>query len=115
MAVDLYMDHHVAHPITVGLRGRGVSVLTALEDGADRLPDADLLDRATALGRMLFSQDEDLLIEASYRQAAGIPFGGVVYVHQQRLSVGECIDNLEIVAKASDWAEMRNRVLYLPL
>jgi hypothetical protein len=57
MPVDLYMDHHVAHPITAALRVRGVSVLTAIEDGAERLPDADLLDRATALGRVLFSQD----------------------------------------------------------
>jgi hypothetical protein len=115
MPVDLYMDHHVPHPITAGLRVRGVSVLTAHEDAAERLADPDLLDRATTLGRVLFSQDEDLLIEAAYRQAAGLPFGGVIFVRQQRLSTGECIDQLEIVAKVSDLDEMRNRVLYLPI
>ena len=66
MPVDLYMDHHVPHPISSGLRIRGVSVLTAIEDAAERLADSDLLNRATALGRVLFSQDEDLLIEAAY-------------------------------------------------
>jgi hypothetical protein len=115
MPVDLYMDHNVPQPITAGLRARGVDVLTAIEDASHRLADPDLLDRATALGRVLFSQDDDLLTEAAYRQAAGIPFGGVIYVHQLRMTFGECIHQLEIVAKVSDLAEMRNRVLYLPL
>ena len=111
MTVGLYMDHHVPRPITSGLRLRGVDVLTAAEGGANRLADTDLLDRATMLGRMLFSQDDDLLVEAARRQAAGIPLCGVIYVHQQGMSVGECIRDLEMIAKISDLAEMRNRVL----
>jgi hypothetical protein len=86
-------------------------VLTAAEDAAQQLPDAELLDRATALGRVLFSQDNDLLIEASYWQAAGLPFGSVIYVHQLRMSFGECIHHLEIVAKVADPAETRDWVL----
>ena len=65
MPVALYMDHHVPAPITDGVRMRGVDALTAEEDGTRRLPDPDLLDRATELGRVLFSQDQDLLIEAA--------------------------------------------------
>ena len=61
MSVNLYMDVHVRRAITEGVRLRGVDVFTAQEDGATRLSDAELLDRATALGRVLFSQDEDLL------------------------------------------------------
>lgn len=34
MAIALYMDHHVPRAITVGLRVRGVAILTAEEDGA---------------------------------------------------------------------------------
>ncbi len=34
MATRLYMDHHVSHAITLGLRLRKVDVLTAYEDGA---------------------------------------------------------------------------------
>ena len=52
MPVGLYMDHHVPRPVTSGLRLRGVDVLTAAEDGADRLSDPDLLDRGSALGRV---------------------------------------------------------------
>jgi predicted nuclease of predicted toxin-antitoxin system len=80
MPIGPCMDHHVPRPITSGLRLRGVDVLTAAEDGADRLADTDLLDRATTLGRVLFSQDDDLLVEASRRQTAGIPFCGVIYI-----------------------------------
>ncbi len=55
MSVKLYMDVHVRRAVTDGLRLRGVDVLTALEDGAAELEDPALLDRATELGRVLFS------------------------------------------------------------
>src|SRR6188508_247969 len=115
MSVGLYMDHHVPRPITSGLRLRGVDVLTAAENGATLLPDPELLDRATSLGRVLFSQDQDLLAEARYRQAAGIPFAGVIYARQRRVSVGVCVHNLEIIALASEPSELQGQVLYLPL
>ncbi len=60
MSIALYMDVHVHRAITTGLRMRGVDVITAQEDGYRRALDPDLLDRATALGRVLFSQDDDL-------------------------------------------------------
>jgi len=82
VTVALYMDEHVHRAITTGLRLRGVDVLTAQDDGRRHVPDALLLDRATELERVLFSQDEDLLIEANHRHRAGIPFAGVVYAHQ---------------------------------
>ena len=69
MSVKLYCDVHVRRAVTVGLRIRGVDVLTAQEDSAGHLDDAALLNRASELGRLLFSQDEDLLREATRRQA----------------------------------------------
>ena len=78
MTLALYMDHHVHGGISNGLRLRGVDVLTAFEDGAHQLPDPQLLDRATNLGRVLFSQDEDLLVEAARRQRSGEHFAGLV-------------------------------------
>ena len=94
---------------------RGVDVLTAFEDGAGTFADPALLDRAVALGRVLFSQDDDLLAEATHRQAAGIPFGGVVYAHQLRVSIGGCIRDLEIIATAGEPDDLRDRVVFLPL
>ena len=115
MSVALYMDVHVPRPNTRGLRRRGVDVLTAQEDGTARWEDPDLLDRAAELGRVLFSQDEDLLIEAAKRQRTGIPFQGVNHAPQLGLSIGQCIEDLEILAKAGVPNDFANRVQYLPL
>jgi len=115
MAVGLYMDHHVPRAITVGLRLRGVDVLTAYEDDASRVDDASLLDRATETGRLLFSRDDDLLAEAVSRQRSVVRFHGVVYAHQLRVSIGGCIDDLELIAKAVDPEDVINQILFLPL
>jgi hypothetical protein len=115
MTVALYMDVHVHRTITAGLRLRGVDVLTAQEDGRHKLPDDLLLDRATELQRVLFSQDEDLLDEAAGRQRDGIPFAGVVYAHQLRVPIGVCVRDLELIAKAATPEDCANRVEYLPL
>jgi len=67
VSVGLYMDVHVPYAITIGLRLRGVDAVTAQEDDASELDDSTLLDRATELGRVLFTQDDDLLREAKLR------------------------------------------------
>jgi hypothetical protein len=54
MALKLYMDHHVPRAITIGLRLRGVDVITAHEDAAGNVTDTALLDRASELGRCAF-------------------------------------------------------------
>ena len=109
------MDVHVRSAVTDGLRLRGVTVLTAQEDGTTKLDDPDLLDRATALGYVLFSQDVDLLAEAARRQAVGQPFTGVVYAHQLYVTIGQCVNDLELLSKVFDPADMMNRVVYLPI
>lgn len=86
--VSLYMDHHVPAAVAAGLRKRGVEVVRAEEDGSAMLDDEPLLDRATALGRVLFSQDEDLLAVANQRLQTGRDFAGLVYAHQLAISVG---------------------------
>jgi predicted nuclease of predicted toxin-antitoxin system len=115
LSLSLYIDVNVPIAITQGLRQRGVTVLTSQEDGTDRLPDAQLLDRALVLGFVLYTQDTDFLAEAARRLATGEPFAGVVYVHQQRLSIRQRIDDLEILAKLLDPTDMMNQVKFLPL
>ena len=109
------MDVHVPAAITRGLLLRGVDVLTAQIDSTTELPDPDLLDRATELGRPLFSQDEDLLAEAAKRQSSGQHFSGVIYGHQLELTIGRAIRDLELLAQAGEPEDFANRVEYLPL
>jgi len=115
MSVSLYMDVHVRRAVTNGLRLRGVAVITAQEDGAAMWPDDRLLDRATEMGRVLFSQDDDLLAEAESRQRENRVFAGVIYAHQLAITVGQCVRDLELIAKAAEPEDLRNRVEFIPL
>jgi len=115
MSVALYMDEHVHRAITAGLRLRGVDVLTVQDDNRRNTPDDVLLDRATELGRVIFTQDEDLLAEAKRRQVEYILFSGVIYAHQLRTTIGVCVRDLELIAQAAEPADLANRVEYLPL
>jgi hypothetical protein len=109
------MDVHIRREVTDGLRLRQVDVLTAQEDGSGQLTDPQLLDRASALGRALFTQDKDLLREAAWRQKSAEQFAGVIYAKQQKSRIGKFVDDLELIAKVSDPGDLANQVLFLPL
>ncbi len=113
--VRLYMDENVNGAITRGVRKRGVDVVTVQEDGYGGRDDPDVVDRARSLGRLLFSQDEDLLAEAAHRQRNGITFGGVVFAAQGEVTIGQCVRDLELIAFAGTREEFLDRVHYLPL
>ena len=113
--IPLYMDHHVPRAITEGLRLRGIDVITAYDDGTSDMGDSALLDRAGELGRVFFTQDDDLLAEAVRRQREGASFHGVIYAHQLKVSIGTCINNLEVISKAGEPEELNDTILFLPL
>lgn len=95
------MDVHVPRAVTTALRLRSIDVLTAQEDGAAMLEDDRFLQRATDLGRILFSQDEDLLREGVRRLRGGGSFSGVIYAHQLRVTIGQMVEDLSLIAKAT--------------
>ena len=115
MALQFFFDQHVPRAIALGLRLRGVDVVTAAEDGAAELDDPALMDRASDLGRVLVSFDSDLLAEANRRQRTNRHFFGFVFAHPLRVPVGVCVNDLELIAKLGTPEEIRNSVLYLPL
>ncbi len=115
MSVPLYFDVHVRIAVAVGLRLRGVDVLRAQDDGTAEFEDALLLDRATELDRVLFTQDKGFLREAHRRHERGEAFSGIVYAHQLNVTIHECVTDLEIIAKDSEPNEWVGRVEYLPL
>ena len=57
MVIRLYMDVHVPMAITRQLRLRGVDVVTANEEGTNRLPDDALLELASKEGRVVFTHE----------------------------------------------------------
>lgn len=115
MSIALYADENVNRAIVQGLRLRGVDIFSVHEDDRTGDPDERVLDRATELRRVLFTQDDDFLTEAEVRRAAGVDFAGIVYAHQLRLTIGQCVADLELIAGAMTWEELENRVLFLPI
>ncbi|ASC69883.1 hypothetical protein XM38_008130 [Halomicronema hongdechloris C2206] len=73
-----------------------------------------VIQRATELERIVFSQDRDFLVEAKRCQEDGIRFSGVVYGHQLMVQIGECIRDLELIATLGEPQEFENRVQFLP-
>ena len=115
MSLLLYMDHHVNAAITAGLRQRGVDVGTAWEDGYSRRPDDELLARATELGRILFTFDNDLLEIAAEWQTTERRFSGLIFARSRGVSIGEMICNLELIVQTISAAEIENTVVWIPL
>jgi hypothetical protein len=115
MSVALYMDVHVPQAVTEQLLRRNVDVLTASDDNATELPDDDLLDRSTMLGRIMVTFDVRFKAMAEEWQRTGRTFGGVVYAHPLRVSIGHLVQDLELIAKATEPNEWLSAVEHLPL
>jgi predicted nuclease of predicted toxin-antitoxin system len=113
--VAFYFDEHIPRAVALGLRIRGVDVITVQDDGRRGIADPLLLDRASELRQPLFSQDRDLLIEAQRRQKAAIFFAGLLYAHHLDITIGECVHDLHLIAEAMEPDELVNRVGFLPL
>ncbi len=109
------MDVHIPRAVTSALRLRSIDVLTAQEDGTSELEDEGLLQRATELRRVLVSQDTDLLREGARRSRNATAFFGIIYAHQLRVTIGQMVDDLELIAKATSAEDWRGKIEYLPL
>ena len=114
MAVALYMDVHVPGPITQQLRRRAVDVLTAQEDGRDKVSDERVLERATTLARLVFTQDVLFRVLAEQWQRQGREFAGLLFGPQLGATIGQYVQDLELIAGASEPDEWLNVVQFLP-
>ena len=114
MGVALYLDVHVPAPIGLQLRRRGIDVLTAHEDSQDKTPDDRLLQRAAVLDQVIFTQDVRFRKLADDWQRQGSEFAGLLFGSQLGGTIGQYVEDLELVAKLSEPAEWRNVVQFLP-
>jgi len=115
VTLQLSTDVHVPAPITYALRLRGIDAMTCQTDGRIRASDEELLKRASGLGRIFFTQDEDLLGIASRWTAEGRDFSGVIYCHQLAAGISTIVSDLELIVKVMSEQELNMRVVYLPL
>ena len=79
------------------------------------MDDDRLLQRASELGRILVSQDKDLLGEGTRRLKQDRSFSGIIYAHQLRVTIGQMVEDLELLARVTSREEWRGRIEYLPI
>lgn len=73
--IAFYTDEHVGRSVAIGLRRRGVDMLTVPEADMRGATDIEHLKFAAREGRVLFTQDDDFL----RLHAKGIRHSGIVY------------------------------------
>lgn len=86
-----------------------------LKTDAAELPDDDLLGRCAGLGRILVTFDIGFKAMAEAWPRSGREFGGLIYAHPLRVSIGQLVNDLELIAKATDRSEWFNAIEHLPL
>ena len=94
MAVQLYFDVHIDKAIHDQLRLRSVDVLRAQDDGATERKDEELLQRATELTRLIFTQDFRFKGLAENWQRDGKTFSGLLFGNQLGVTVGAYVKDL---------------------
>lgn len=48
-------------------------------------------------------------------QSSGTAFGGIVYAHQLRVTIGQAVRDLELICQLIAPDEARNQIYHLPL
>ena len=90
------------------MKRRGVEAFSARDIGRLGLTDEEQIEVAAKKQAVIFTHDVDFLRVAIQKQHQGI-----IYVHQQKLSLGECIKRLKAIAETKSPDEMRNRIIFL--
>lgn len=109
------MDVHVPRVITDGLRRRDINVTTAQEEGYRELTDTKLLEKANDRGYVVFTLDSDFLKVSHRLHDEGKPHPGVIYAHLLQVNIGECMDDLQLIAEEREPADLQNQIIFLPI
>jgi len=106
--IRFYLDESVNIAVASGLRRRGIIALTARDSGTLGLTDIEQIEYATENGLVILTHDDDFLSLAMNKRHSGI-----IYVHQQKYSVGDFIRHLKLLWDVVDAEEMRNHIEFL--
>ena len=113
----LLTDEDVHGDIVAGLRRRRPALdLVRVQDvGLSHTPDAIILEWAAHQGRVVVSVDKKTLaVDAWDRVTRGLPMPGVAIL-RIALTIGQAINELELIALAGNPEDFRDQVIYLPL
>ncbi len=106
--IRFYTNESVNIAIVDGLKRRGVKIISAWDADNLRLTHKDQLDYAKKNGFVIVTHDDDFLsIALKYEHK------GIVYVHQQKYSIGNLIKRLKLLWDIAEQKDMTNHVEFL--
>ncbi len=107
--IRFHLDENCDRAIGEGLRRRGIDVTTTPEAGLMSATDEAQIAYAVAQGRILFTQDCDIL----RLHATGLAHPGIAYCGKDTKSIGDIIRGLVLIWELLEPDEMSKRVEFL--
>jgi predicted nuclease of predicted toxin-antitoxin system len=95
MPIRIYTNESVPVAVAAGLQRRGVVAVSARDSGNLGLTDEEQLAYATSHRMAIFTHDTDFLQLAHRHAASQQGHWGIIYVHQDKLTIGEYIRRLK--------------------
>lgn len=106
--LKIYADESVDVAIVEGVKRRGIAAFSARELGNLGLTDKEQLEVAARMQAVILTNDADFL-----RMAGEEEHCGIIYVHQRKLTVGECIKRLRLLIETKTAEQMKNQIVFL--
>jgi hypothetical protein len=106
-------DENVILALVLGLRRRGMDVLTVQDLGKRGEDDPLLLDIAYQRDRIVLTNDQDFLSLAAERASRQELFAPIFYWPQQQRTVGELLGTVLPLAATLSYEEACSRVFFL--
>jgi hypothetical protein len=107
--IRFYLDENVPTEVTRQLTFSGVDAVSVRDLGLLGSADLDHLRRATELGRVLCTHDQDFLRLA----AEGIEHAGIAFSPQDRASIGSWVRALRALHARLEAGQANNQVFFL--
>ncbi len=106
--IKFYFDESINISVASGLNRRGVYAITARDSGNLGLSDIQQLEYSLQNDLVIVTHDDDFLSLAINKNHSGI-----VYVQQQKYSVGDFIRHLKLLWDMVDAKEMKNHIEFI--
>jgi hypothetical protein len=105
-----YLDENIPTEVAIQLRRSGIDAVSARDQGQLGATDFSHLKRATDLGRVLCTHDQDFLRLA----VEGVEHAGIAFSLQATSSIGSWVRALRSLHTRLGPDDARNQVFFLP-
>lgn len=111
--ISIYTNESVDVAIAEGLKRRGVDASSARDTGKLGLSDEEQLVYAGNKKAAVFTHDTDFLKIGARWMEQGRTHHGIIYCHQRRYSIGECVRKLRMLTAVLTSEDMINHIEFL--